>query len=37
MEDVKKLLCCTDERLFPDPYNFSFGRAEDLPTNQLIF
>lgn len=37
MEDLKKLLSCKDERLFPDPYNFSFGRAEDLVGNRAAF
>ena len=37
MEDLKKLLCCSNERLFPDPYNFHFGSAEDLPANELLF
>lgn len=37
MEDLKRLLGCSDERLFPDPYNFSFGRVDDLAKNRLAF
>ena len=37
LQAFRKLVCCIDDPLFPNPYNFNFGTSLNLEHNKLLF